>query len=143
MDGGARLQARNYSAANRGGVVALPVLGERGDAAEQSGVSMSRLDGPLTVGSVFRWRSGRFRIVSTLQVVEPNERIGWTGTAFGMRSRHVWTLTPRENGTLVLTEETLEGWGARLSKVLTPRFLGRTLQALLEALKRRAEGGGT
>ncbi len=37
----------------------------------QSDVSIARLEGPLAVGSIFRWKAGGLNITSTLQVVEP------------------------------------------------------------------------
>jgi hypothetical protein len=61
------------------------------------------------VGSVFRWRSGGFNVVSTVREVEPGRRLGWAGWAFGTRAVHTWTFEPREDGVLVRTEESFEG----------------------------------
>lgn len=74
----------------------------------RSDVSRADLGGGLEVGSVFRWRSGGFKVVSTVREVEPG-RLGWAGWAFGTRAVHTWTFEPREDGVLVQTEESFEG----------------------------------
>jgi len=75
----------------------------------QPDVSRAKLEGPLAVGSVFRWHSRGANIVATIREVEPERRIGWTGKALGTRAVHTWTLTPQVGGVLVQTEESMEG----------------------------------
>ena len=75
----------------------------------QPGVAWAKLNSPLVAGSVFHWKAGGLKITSTLEVVETNRRIGWTGTALGIKAGHLWVLTPRENGMQVVSEESMDG----------------------------------
>ena len=106
----------------------------------QSGIDMAKLEGPLAIGSVFRWKSGGLAISSTLQVVEPNQQIGWTGKALGTRASHIWILKPHNDGTLLTTEESMEGWLVSILKLVMPKFLERSLDTWLLCLKSEAEG---
>jgi hypothetical protein len=73
-------------------------------------IATADVEGPIAVGTVFRWKAGGLSITSTIQDVEAARHIAWTGEAIGTRASHRWTLTPRDGGTLVETEETMEGW---------------------------------
>ena len=55
----------------------------------QPGIAFSKLEGALIAGSVFQWKPGGITINSTIEVVEPNERIGWMGTAIGTQARRI------------------------------------------------------
>jgi uncharacterized protein YndB with AHSA1/START domain len=103
-------------------------------------ISKSQIDGALSTGSVFRWTSGGFAVTSTLQEVVPQERIAWTGKALGSRARHIWTLKSQTGGTLVTTEESMEGWLISILKPLMPNFLDKSLDVWVKALKNKAEG---
>jgi uncharacterized protein YndB with AHSA1/START domain len=107
-----------------------------------SDVSRARLEGPLAVGSVFRWRSGSVNLVSTFGEVEPGRRLGWTGRAVGTRAVHIWTLIGRDGGTLVETEESFEGWLVRPLKGYMQRTVEKGLESWLRDLKTRVEAGG-
>ena len=102
-------------------------------------IAHAKLDGPLVPGTVFRWKSGGLAVVSTLQEIDPPRRIGWTGKALGTRAVHVWMLAPQEQGVLVKTEESFDGWLVVLLKGMMQRQLDRSLQAWLAQLKQTAE----
>jgi hypothetical protein len=106
----------------------------------QPGITTSNLAGPLAVGSIFQFKSGGLAITATIQVVEPNQQIGWTGQALGAQARHIWRLTPHQNGTLLTTDESMEGWLVSILKLIMPKFLERSLDTWLESLKSKAEG---
>lgn len=106
----------------------------------QPDISKSQIDGELSTGSVFIWNSGGFTITSTLQEVVPQERIAWTGKALGSQARHIWTFKPQPRGTLVTTEESMEGWLIPIVKILMPNFLDKSLDVWVMALKNKAEG---
>jgi hypothetical protein len=72
-------------------------------------------------------------------VIEPNHLIAWTGKSMGAQAKHVWRFLAQENGTLVATEESTEGWSARLLKLLMPKFLDNSLDTWLRNLKTQAE----
>ena len=74
----------------------------------QSSIDMAKLEDPLAVGSTFQWKSGGLTITSTIQLVEPNQQIGWTGKAIGTRasgSRLIFTadVTYRKGSEVPLT----------------------------------------
>ena len=50
------------------------------------------------------------------------------------------TLKPHQDGTLVTTEESMDGWLVNVMKVMMPRFLDKSLDGWLQSLKRQAEG---
>jgi hypothetical protein len=104
------------------------------------GIALSKLEGSLRVGSVFQWKTGGLTITSTVQVVEPDERIGWTGRALGTQAEHIWIFRPHHDGTLVTTEESMDGWFVRILKIVMPTFLDTSLDLWLQSLKKQAEG---
>jgi len=105
----------------------------------QPAITASKLESPLAVGSVFRWRSGGVNVTSTVQVLKLNELIAWTGQSLGAQAKHIWKLIPQGNGTLVTTEESMEGWSVRLLKLVMPKFLDNSLDPWLRNLKTQAE----
>lgn len=102
-------------------------------------ISEARLEGLIKPGATFRWKAGGTPILSTLQEVEPKRRMSWTGKVIGTQAIHVWILEPYENGVLVRTEESFEGWLVRLSRGMMQRMLDASLVSWLEHLKRKAE----
>ncbi len=57
----------------------------------------------------------------------------------GTRAIHVWRLEPTEHGTLVVTEESMDGWPVNLLKGFFQKTLDQTLDAWLFALKTEVE----
>ena len=98
------------------------------------------IDGPLAPGTEFKWKSGGAPIRSTIQEVEPERRIAWTGRApLGIRAVHIWTFTPEGEGTRVRTEESFEGLLARLFAGPMRKILDGALGKGLAALRAEAE----
>jgi len=106
----------------------------------QTDISKSQLNGAPNTGSIFKWTSGGLAITSALQEIVPQERIAWSGKAIGSYVKHVWMFKPQNGGTLVTTEESMEGWLIMILKPLTPGFLDKSLDVWLKNLKNRAEG---
>ncbi len=102
-------------------------------------ITRAELDGPLAPGTGFRWTSGGMAISSTIQLVEPGQRLGWTGKALGTSSAHLWTLEDHPDGTLVTTAESMSGWLIYPVKLVTPGFLTDALQTWLSSLRHAAE----
>jgi hypothetical protein len=102
-------------------------------------ISESKLEGLLKPGSVFFWKSGGINITSTLQEVEPHRRISWTGKTTGTQAIHVWILEPQENGVLVRTEESFEGWLVRILRGMMQNTLDTSLESWLQHLKHQVE----
>ena len=99
-------------------------------------------DGEVDHGAAFRWKSGPGTIASTIQDVEPQRRIAWTGTSFGIRAIHVHTFEPQAGGTRVRTEESYDGLVARLLRRRLQSVLDTTLEGELQHLKAEAERRG-
>jgi uncharacterized protein YndB with AHSA1/START domain len=102
-------------------------------------VQTAVLSGPLQPGNVFKWKSKGLTIVSTLQEVVPNERLTWTGKAFGTQAIHMWEIEPTDQGVVLLTEESFDGWLPRLMPKTMQRTLDETLPAWLKTIKSEAE----
>ncbi len=105
----------------------------------QSDISSAKLEGNLAVGAIFRWKAKGLSITSTIQELEPGRRIGWMGSSIGMKAVHIWIFEPRDNGTRVITEESLSGWFPRILKIFDPTFLEKSLAASLQVLKIQTE----
>ena len=105
----------------------------------QSDVAVVKLEGPLAVGAIFRWKAKGLKIKSTIKELEPRRRIGWTGSSIGMKAIHIWILESQTRGTRVITLESLSGWFSRLLKIFAPNFLEKSLINSLQVLKIQAE----
>jgi uncharacterized protein YndB with AHSA1/START domain len=97
------------------------------------------IDGPVALGTQFKWKTGPLSITSTLQEVERPRAVGWTGKALGIKAVHAWRLEPRDGGTLVHTEESWEGPIPRLLPGRMQKTLQDGLDAAMPHLKAEAE----
>ncbi|WP_068053547.1 SRPBCC family protein [Nocardia xishanensis] len=131
---------------------------ERWPSWQQPVTSNERLDsGPLQPGSQFRWTTPvpvpatattpatMLTITSTVQQIQPQQCIRWSGPAIGDgigidNGIHVWTFTPVEGGVLVRTEENWNGAQVEADVATSTRFLGAGLEAWLADLRTAAEG---
>jgi len=102
-------------------------------------VSRMNLDGPVRVGTSFRWVGGSSRIASCVEEVEPPHRIAWSGRTMGIRAIHVYELDEDKRLTRVHTVESFEGWPARLMRGRLQKMLDEDLKAGLAALRAAAE----
>jgi uncharacterized protein YndB with AHSA1/START domain len=97
------------------------------------------MDGGLSEGSVFRWKSGSATITSTLEHVQAPRRVAWSGKAFGLSAIHVYALEARDGTTIVRTEESYDGLVARLFRGRLQKTLDHALESGLRHLKVEAE----
>ena len=105
----------------------------------QRAISTAHTHGPLAVGSTFQWKSGGLAIASTVRELEPPRRITWSGRSLGTDAIQTWTFQPQDGGTLVKTDESMEGWLVSLLKLISPGFLDKSLDGWLHHLKVKAE----
>jgi hypothetical protein len=75
----------------------------------QPDVDGAESEGPLEVGSVFRWQTAGLDITSTVEEVDAPRRIVWGGPAQGIVAAHAWTLEAQGDGVRVRTAESWEG----------------------------------
>jgi uncharacterized protein YndB with AHSA1/START domain len=97
--------------------------------------------GELGLGTRFLWRTFGVAIDSTVAELVAGERIAWTARGVGVRAYHAWLLTPAAGGCRVVTEETQNGWAARLGSLVMPHRMHRYHQIWLESLARQAGAG--
>ena len=102
-------------------------------------VASVALDGDVAEGTVFRWKTGRATITSTLRQVERPREVAWTGKTTGIDAVHVWRLEPRDGGTLVRTEESWQGLLVRLLVGPMRKSLQKAVDGGLQHLKAEAE----
>jgi uncharacterized protein YndB with AHSA1/START domain len=105
----------------------------------QPDVDGAESEGPLEVGSVFRWQTAGLDITSTVQEIDPPRRIVWSGPAQGISAVHVWTLEPQDDGVFVKTQESWEGEPVDAQVKTLQGALDKSLRDWLENLKRTAE----
>ena len=91
--------------------------------------------------SRFRWTTFGVRLDSRVEEFVPGERLAWSARAMGIDAYHAWLIEKRPSGCYVLTEETQNGWLARLSNTLRPQNMSRQHQSWLEGLLRKAREG--
>ena len=104
----------------------------------QPDISDVELSGPVQSGSSFSWSTGGSEIHSKIAVVRPQERLVWTGTAYGAKAIHAWTLERLPGGrTLVKTDESMNGF--LLSFFYSSEKLKEGDQRWLDDLKQAAE----
>jgi hypothetical protein len=103
-------------------------------------VQKMSFDGDLKRGSVFVWKAGSAKITSTIQVVDPPNKIGWTGKMLGIRAIHVWQIIPLDGQVLVKTGESWNGFIVKVFKKSMQKMLHESLEKGLHYLKSEAEG---
>lgn len=107
-------------------------------------VAWVRLDGPVGVGSTFRWKSGPGAIRATVIRLEAPRHLEVTGTTLGIHAVHDWRIVPDRTGnTIVRTEESWSGLPAQLLKGRLQARLDRRLEERLRHLREEAERRAT
>lgn len=102
-------------------------------------VAYLTLNGELKAGTQFIWKEKGATPTSYLQSVVPNQQLGWTGKAMGMSAIHIFTLIPQQGGTLVVQEESLEGWTVSLLKPIIRKIGNSGMIHWNNALKKQVE----
>ena len=60
-----------------------------------------KINGEFKAGTNFNWKSNGLTITSTLQTVEANKMVGWSGPAFGSFAIHTWYFSEQNGKTTV------------------------------------------
>lgn len=102
-------------------------------------VRTAAVDGELGPGATFRWKAGPGTITSTIQELDPPNRITWRGSTVGIKAIHVYRLEASASGTSIVSEESWTGLPVRLLRGLLRRQLQKSTDAGLQRLKREAE----
>jgi hypothetical protein len=102
-------------------------------------VKSVEVDGPVAVGTRFRWKTKPGTIRSRIERLDRPSLIGWTGRTLGIEAVHVWRLEPRDGGTFVRTEESFSGLLPRLMRGRLQKALDDALESGVRQLKAEAE----
>ena len=102
-------------------------------------IASAKLEGPLAPGTRFTWKAGPGNITSVLAEVTPTELMAWKGKSFGVRAVHLWRLESNGQGTILRTDESMEGIPARLFRRSLEKTLQKALASGLSAAKKEAE----
>jgi hypothetical protein len=89
------------------------------------------VEGPIRVGTTFKWKAGPGSIRSEVLESEPPRRVGWTGRTLGITAMHVWQMDASGDGTRVVTQES---WSGALARVLRSKMRKTVRNALDQAL---------
>lgn len=92
----------------------------------------------LGLNTQFRWKTFGITISSTVLEYVPGERIAWDAHGLGFEGYHAWLLQPVGRGCYVQTEETQNGWLARLNQLFLPHRMSKYHQIWLESLAVKA-----
>ncbi len=77
----------------------------------QPEISKATIHGIPAVGTPFVWSTGGMDIHSTLQRIDPDRSICWTGRMLYFHAIHCWMLSVLPDGkVLVTTRESMDGW---------------------------------
>jgi uncharacterized protein YndB with AHSA1/START domain len=108
----------------------------------RSKVTSASFGAAIEPGAHFDWEDSGLQITSTIQEVEPNRRIVWSGPAQGISAVHVWEFTPTATGVHVHTEESWAGEGLEAQAKYLQPLLDQSLTEWLDLLKARSEAIG-
>jgi hypothetical protein len=95
----------------------------------------------LALGTKFRWWTSGIPVVTVVDDLVPNARLGWSGTGLGARGYHAWILEPTPTGSRLITEESQRGAMVWLGQAALRRLLLHYHQEWLEGLARAAKLG--
>lgn len=102
------------------------------------GITHVRSNAPLAVGTRFRWRNSGFPISSTIQRLQPDAELTWTGRSLWLTAVHRNTIEPLPDGGCRLTSsESMAGFA--VTRMMTSGALTGQLEEFVAAVAREAE----
>lgn len=105
----------------------------------QKEIKSPKLTGSFQAGSTFNWKSNGLTIQSTLNNIEVNRFVSWSGPAVGAFAIHTWRFSQKDGTTTVSVEESMEGWLVWLLKNKFQSSLDTSIENWLNYLKKEAE----
>jgi hypothetical protein len=107
-----------------------------------SNVVFHNSPGPdLEMGTRFRWKTFGVNIESEVQEFEPCRRLAWSAVGTVVDAYHAWLFEPRPAACNIITEETQNGFLAKLGSIVMPNRMHKYHQIWLECLRDRARAG--
>lgn len=105
----------------------------------QKAVSETEVLGKIEEGTLFIWKAGGLTFKSKIHTSRPATAFGWTGTTIGASAIHNWTFTKKDNNTIVVVEESLQGVFPKLFKNYFQKNLDNGMLTNLMELKAYSE----
>ena len=102
----------------------------------QSSVKKAHLKTSLKEGAEFIWKAGRITLKSKIHTCEPFNKFGWTGKTIGAFAIHNWHFESVSDGTIVIAEESLQGF---LPFIFRKKFRKTLEKGMLRNLKELKE----
>ena len=94
-------------------------------------IASAVLDGPVAMGSTFRWTTAGLAITSTIGEAVPGKRIGWSGDTNGIVGIHLWTIEAGDLTGRSSVIQTVESWNGDLVRQ-DPETMRGLLQAAIK-----------
>lgn len=102
------------------------------------GITHVRSSAPFAVGTRFRWRNAGFPITSTIQRLQPDTELTWTGHSLWLTAVHRNTIEQLPDGRCRLTSsESMAGFA--VARMMSSHALNRQLAEFVAAIAREAE----
>jgi uncharacterized membrane protein len=105
----------------------------------QSAVTETMVEGKIEEGTNFKWKAGGLSFKSKIHTSKPKTEFGWTGTTIGASAIHNWTFIKKDNSTIVIVEESLQGVFPRLFSGYFQKNLDKGILTNLMELKSASE----
>ena len=105
----------------------------------QKSVSETEVLGKIEEGTQFHWKAGGLAFKSKIHTSKPITEFGWTGTTMGASAIHNWTFTKKDNNTIIVVEESLQGLFPKLFKSYFQKNLDEGVLTNLRELKSYSE----
>ena len=105
----------------------------------QSSVKKARLKTSLKEGAEFTWKAGRITVKSKIHTFEPFNKFGWTGKTIGAFAIHNWLFESVSDGTIVIAEESLQGFFPFILRKIFKKTLEEGMLRNLKELKDASE----
>ena len=105
----------------------------------QSSVKKAHLKTSLKEGAEFIWKTGRVKLKSNIHTCEPFNKFGWTGKTIGAFAIHNWLFESVRDGTIVIVEESLQGFFPFIFKRKFKKKLEDGMSKNLKELKEASE----
>lgn len=105
----------------------------------QASVTETKVLGEVKEGTQFNWKAGGIRFKSIIHTAHPLTEFGWTGSTLGANAIHNWIFEKKENSTVVIVQECLDGLLPRLFRSYFQKNLDAGMMKNLQELKAAAE----
>lgn len=105
----------------------------------QKAVTETQVLGNIEEGTQFNWKANGLSLKSKVHTSNPYTEFGWTGKTLGAYAIHNWIFIKKDNTTVVVVEESLQGVLPKLFKSYFQKNLDNGVLTNLMELKSYSE----